>query len=490
MSTKNEMNIVEADAAEVGHAEHEKTPSIPPDVDDDEEFTVPEQRKIIHKIDRRLLIITGLMQAVSFIDRSNVSNAAVAGMTADLKLGVGNRYSIVLLTFFAPYVAFQFPASVLVRKVGPRMFLSSIVLCWGAVMIGFGFVKNWQSLIPLRAIVGAFEAGCFPGQYYLISSWYSRYDLFSRTSVFYLLGVLGSALTGVLGLAFSKMDGLSGIDGWRWIFIMEGIITVLIAIGGFIFVVDFPDKAHKTWNFLTEPEGAFVIRRLNRDRQDAEPETFTLGRFLKPALDLKIWGFAMLFYCTTLQAYAVGFFLPVILKTGLGYSAAAAQGLSTPPYLCAMLLMFVEGLLSDRFRLRFPVLLFNSVLTITGLCCLVWAKQPGVQYMGAIFATMGPSANLPTVMVFQANNIRGTWKRAFSSASMIAMGGTGGITGSLVFRSIDAPKYLPGIYCCMTANGVILLVTTALVLHFIRRNKAADRGERVIENLLYFRYAL
>ncbi|CAK7211627.1 hypothetical protein SCUCBS95973_001179 [Sporothrix curviconia] len=418
MSSKNEMNIVEADAVKVGHTEHdhehEKTPSQPPD------------RKIIHKIDRRLLIVTGLMQAVSFIDRSNVSNAAVAGMTADLKLGVGNRYSIILLVFFAPYVAFQFPASVLVRKVGPRMFLSSIVLCWGVVMLGFGFVKNWQSLIPLRAIVGAFEAGCFPD------------DLFSRTSVFYLLGVLGSALTGVLGLAFSKMDGLGGLGGWRWIFVMEGIITILIATASFIF-----------------REGAFVIRRLNRDRQDAEPESFTLGRFLRPALDLKIWGFAMLFYCTTLQAYAVGFLLPVILATGLGYSAAAAQGLSTPPYLAAMLLMFVEGLVSDRFRLRFPVLYFNAALTVTGLCCLVWAKQPGVQYMGAVFATMGSSANLPTVMV-----------------------------------SRDAPEYLPGIYCCMPANGVILLVTTALVLHFVRRNRQADQGLRVIENLPYFRYAI
>lgn len=196
------------------------------------------------------------------------------------------------------------------------------------------------------------------------------------------------------------------------------------------------------------------------------------------------------FSCTTLQAYAVGFFLPVILNTELKFSTAAAQGLSTPPYLAAMLLMFIEGRISDKIRLRCPILYFNALLTIVGLSCLVWAKQPGVQYFGAILATMGPSANLPTVMVFQANNIRGTWKRAFSSASMIAFGGIGGITGSLVFRARDAPKYLPGIYCCLTANGVILLVTTAMVLHFLRRNRAANEGRIVIENLPYFRYAI
>ncbi|KAH8894801.1 MFS general substrate transporter [Thozetella sp. PMI_491] len=482
--------LISSAAAAQDDDNFEKRDYLPPDVDDDEEYTLPEQRKIIHKVDRRLLVLLGLMQAVSFIDRANVSNAAVAGMTAELQLGVSNRYSIILLVFFAPFVAFQFPASILVRKIGPRLFLSGIVLSWGIVMIGFGFIHHWTSLIPLRAVLGAFESGAVPAQYYLISSWYSRYDLYVRTSIFYLIGVLGSAMTGVLGLGFSKMSGLSDISGWRWIFIMEGVITCCIGIAGFIFMVDFPEKAHRAWGFLTEREGAFIVRRINRDRQDAEPEAFSLGKFLRPALDLKVWGFALLFYCTTIQNYAVGFFLPVILHQKLGFSDSAAQGLSTPPYLTAMVLMFLEGYISDKIRLRFPMLYFNAAITITGLCVLVWAPTPGAQYFGAILATAGPSANLPSIMVFQANNIRGTWKRAFSSASLIACGGIGGITGSLVFRSQDAPQYLPGIYCCLTANGVILLATTSLVIYFTLRNRAAARGDIIIENLPGFRYAI
>lgn len=151
-----------------------------------------------------------------------------------------------------------------------------------------------------------------------------------------------------------------------------------------------------------------------------------------------------------MQAYSVGFFLPVILNDEFKFSSAAAQGLSTPPYLVAMLLMFIEGWLSDKARLRSPVLVLNSFLTVIGLCLMVWTSAPGVQYFGSILTTAGCSANLPAVMVFQANNIRGSWKRAFCSASMIGLGGTGGIVGSLVFRSQDAPKYLPGIYACLT----------------------------------------
>lgn len=136
-----------------------------------------------------------------------------------------------------------------------------------------------------------------------------------------------------------------------------------------------------------------------------------------------------------MQAYSVGYYLPIILQQKLGYSQAAAQGLSTPPYIVAMLLMYVEGATSDKFRYRSPMLFLNAFICITGLCVLVWAPSAGAQYFGAILVTAGCSANIPTTMVFQANNVRGTWKRAFSSASLISFGGTGGIAGSLVFRS-------------------------------------------------------
>ncbi|KAJ5736213.1 uncharacterized protein N7483_001338 [Penicillium malachiteum] len=436
-----------------------------PDVDD--EYNVPEQRKIIHKVDRRLLILLGCMQAVSFLDRANIANAAVAGMEEALGLEIGNRYSIVLIVFYPLYICLQFPASILVRKVGPRIFLSTIVLLWGIVMICFAFAKSWKILILLRILVGGLEAGCFPSQYYLISSWYSRYDLYKRTSIFYLIGVLGSALSGVLALGFSKMDGLSGRAGWQWIFIMEGIITCLI-----------------------ENESAYIIRRINRDRQDADLDNFSFRKFLKPALDAKVWAFAMIFLCTTMQAYSIGYFLPVILETKMGYSTSQTQGLSTPPYIIGMILMFVQGWLSDKIRLRYPFLYFNAIINIVGLCLMVWASSAGVEYFGAILVTAGSSANLPTVMVFQSNNIRGAWKRAFCSASMIGLGGTGGIVGSLVFRSQDAPKYLPGIYTCLTANGLIVAITTVTVVYFLMQNKLADKGLAIIERLPSFRYTL
>jgi sugar phosphate permease len=126
-------------------------------------FTPEEQKKILRKVDYRLIPVLGCMYCVSLMDRTNLGVAMVAGMGVDLKL-TGERYSLVVLLFFITYVALQPPATVVLRKVGPRVFLPSIVVIWGAVMIGFGFVKEWHTLLPLRLVLGIFEAGFFPGK--------------------------------------------------------------------------------------------------------------------------------------------------------------------------------------------------------------------------------------------------------------------------------------------------------------------------------------
>jgi sugar phosphate permease len=126
-------------------------------------FTPEEQKKIIRRIDRRLVVTLGFMYCVSLMDRTNLGIAVVAGMGVDLVL-IGERYSIIVLLFFITYVLLQPPATVVLRKVGPRVFLPSITLLWGMTMIAFGFVKKWTDMLGLRLILGVFEAGFFPGR--------------------------------------------------------------------------------------------------------------------------------------------------------------------------------------------------------------------------------------------------------------------------------------------------------------------------------------
>lgn len=237
---------VEKDSPEVSYLENSvsKISNSDPDSLNDariDQFTPEQQRKIIWRIDKRLVLTLGFMYCVSLMDRTNTGIAVVAGMGVDLVL-TGNRYSVMVLVFFITYVLLQPPATVVLRKVGPRIFLPTITLLWGCCMICFGFVTKWTDLIPLRLILGIFEAGFFPGCAYLLSCWYPRYELQKRNAVFYLIGSMASAFSGILAFGFSQLknhgslppqygqhygptvedptapSGIEpGIAGWRWI---------------------------------------------------------------------------------------------------------------------------------------------------------------------------------------------------------------------------------------------------------------------------------
>ena len=162
-----------------------------------------------------------------------------------------NGYSIVTLVFFVSYILFQPPATIMTRKIGPRVFLSALAVGWGIVMIGMGLVKSWPQLAGLRVILGVFEAGYFPGAVYLLSTWYTRYEMGKRYAVFYIIGCVASAFAGILAYGLMQMNGLAGKTGWRWIFIIEGILTCVIGVGAYIFLVPFPDAgAEKAWGVL------------------------------------------------------------------------------------------------------------------------------------------------------------------------------------------------------------------------------------------------
>jgi len=453
------------------------------------EFTKDEERSILHRIDRRLVLTVGFMYCISLMDRTNLSAANIAGMAVELKL-IGYRYSIITLVFFITYVVFQFPATIIIKKLGPRFFLTLVTLLWGSVMIGMGFVRNWRTLAGLRVILGIFEAGFFPGSVYLLSTWYVRYEVQKRYSVFYMIGSLASACAGILAYGIMQMDGIRGYRGWRWIFIIEGILTCIIAFIGFFTLVDFPDNAQRHKRFLNPREIKWALARINVDRADAVAEPFSLKKFLRPALEAKTWAFGLIFGMSTTVTYSLAYFLPVILNQGLGYSVGASQCLVAPPYAAAGIWMYISAWVGDKYRIRGPLVAFNAILAIVGVCVLGFVHNLGARYFGVFLCCIGSNANVPTALTYQANNIRGHWKRAFCSATLVGWGGIGGIIGSLVFRSQDAPAYHPGLYACLASQIIILIAVGALSIKFYLSNRRADRGELIIEGIEGFRYTL
>lgn len=192
--------------------------------------------RILTRIDWRLLPALGLIYGISLMDRTSTANAAIAGMLVDLKIETGLGYNIITLSYFLSNILAQPVMAILCRKIGPRPFLSGVCIAWGVVVIGLGFTKEWVVQIPLRLLLGLFEAGFGPSAVYLLSTWYTRcmslclvfwlaYIVFAknvvdevgrRFSIFYLSGVILAALSGVLAYGLMQLDGREGIAGWRW----------------------------------------------------------------------------------------------------------------------------------------------------------------------------------------------------------------------------------------------------------------------------------
>lgn len=169
----------------------------------------------------------------------------------------GQQPNLALALFFVPYILFEVPSNIVMKKLSPHVWLSLCTMGFGVVMISQGFVKNLGGLITTRVLLGFFEAGIFPGSFYLISFWYKREEAQKRFTVYFCSVILASAFGGLLATGIANMNGVSGYTNWRWIFILEGILTCIVAGAAYFFISDFPSDA----KWLTENERRFVLAK-------------------------------------------------------------------------------------------------------------------------------------------------------------------------------------------------------------------------------------
>jgi predicted MFS family arabinose efflux permease len=152
-------------------------------------------------------------------------------------------------------------------------------------------------------------------------------------------------------------------------------LTCVLAFISYFILIDFPDKMktsrHRRSSFLTEAEYTFITERIHRDRADVTAEPFNLRKYLAAGLDLHVWGFGLIYYCTTTTAYALAYFLSLIFREGMGFSTGASLCLFAPPYVAAGIVMFAGSWVGDRYRVRGAIIVFNTVLTLIGLPLMV-----------------------------------------------------------------------------------------------------------------------
>ncbi|KAF2747975.1 MFS general substrate transporter [Sporormia fimetaria CBS 119925] len=446
------------------------------------------ERQTTRKVDWRLVPILGACYAISAIDRINISAARIAGMDVELKFRIGDRYSIALLIFFITYFIFELPSNIVLRKVGAANWLAFLCFSWGIVILGAGFAKQWWEIVICRALLGLFEAGFFPGCVYLISCWYTRYEVQKRLAAFYAINILANGFGSILAYGIMQLHGKNGYAGWRWIFIINGLMTVFLAVLGRILIVDFPDKVHKSRMPFLKPAQVKIIQdKLDRDRQDAEFDPLDKAKFFNALKRWELWFFSFLFFAITSIVYAIAFFLPIILQ-GFGYDVKMVFLMCAPPACAAVPYVLFISWIADKTKTRAPWIMLQATLGIIGLMIIGYCKGNGVRYFGIFLAMAGANANIPTALAWQANNIRGQSLRMVASALQVAFGAIGGIYASTTFQEHEAPLYRNGLWAVTGTQLFILIGTALMVLHYRRQNKKADAGEIVIEGLEGFRY--
>lgn len=439
-----------------------------------------DEKKLVRKIDWALIPWLSLLYLLSFLDRTSIGNAKLYGLAEDLGMN-DTQYLLTLTIFFFSYAVFEVPSNVFLKRLRPSIWLSGLMLLWGVMMTLQGVVVNYGGLLTMRWWLGVFEAGLFPGVNYYLSCWYKRTEFGIRAAVFFSAASVSGAFGGFLAAAIANMDGVGGRPGWAWIFILEGLATVIAGVVSFWVIQDFPDTA----KFLSEAERTVVVRRLQEDDQFSAAGESLRWKYIRSSFaDWKTWVGMLMYSGSDMPLYAFALFLPTIINQ-IGYRATAANLLTVPVYVFACLVTCLVGFSADRFGQRG---LFNlGLLSLSFIAYIILAvsRTPALSYFAVYLATCGIYPVIPNTIAWMSNNVEGSYKRSVSLGMVISFGNINGAVSSNVYRIRDRPWYTLGHSLVLMYISFGLLTTIGYRWAVKRENAKRDRGERdeVIEGV-------
>ncbi|PPQ67081.1 hypothetical protein CVT25_005682 [Psilocybe cyanescens] len=442
-----------------------------------------DEKAVLRKIDMHIIPWLALLYLLSFLDRGSIGNAKLYNLERDIGI-TDQQYLIALTVFFFPYALFEPASNVILRRLRPSVWLSTMMLLWGLVMTFHGVIKDYGGLITVRVLLGLTEAGLYPGIVFYITSWYKRSEMGSRIAVFFSSATVAGAFSGLLAAAISNMDGVGGKAGWQWIFILEGLATIIAAVASYWIIPDFPSSRRVT--FLTEEERQFVIHRLENDMKlSAAGESFQSKYIWQSLTDWKTWVAMGMYMGFLVSLFFVNFVNLPSPKLLAGFRATEANLLSVPVYAWGCLMTCLIGFLGDKISSRRYINFALFGMGLVAYVILIASRSPALSYFAVYLAVSAIYPIIPNSVAWVASNVEGSYKRAVTLGIAIGFGNINGAVTANIYRTRDRPWYRlgHGIVLGYIAIGLICSVIYAILLK--RENARRDRGERdeVIEGI-------
>lgn len=407
---------------------------------------------VVRKVARRILPFVVVCYIFAYLDRSNLGFAALTMMPA---LGLNAaQYGFAAGIFFLGYIAFELPSNLMLVRFGPRKWIARIMITWGVIAVATAFVTGATSLYVMRLLLGIAEAGFFPGVIFYLAFWFPasyRAQMFG----WFLAAIPISVVIGApLSAALLYMDGLAGLQGWQWLFIVEGAPSILLGIACLYYLTDTPRDAH----WLTETEKATLAGALERERGPAEPNP-RHGAIMASLANPRMWEMSIIDLGLIAGSYGIVFFLPQIVAE-FGFSKMQTGLITAAPFLLALVAMIAWGRRSDRTGERRWHMTLPLLFAIAGFVVAALVQHPVAKMLAFVVAAAGTYMSYGPFWQFVPTFLN---RGKTAAASLAIINTIGSIAGFLApflmgYFKQTTGSYRDGLFCIAAAIGAAVLV--------------------------------